>query len=45
MTVRRELLETYRSKVIDQMKELEKILEKIDYKIDLFKRLAASDKI
>jgi DNA-binding transcriptional MerR regulator len=40
-TVRREFLETYRGKVIDQMKELEKTLEKIDYKINPFKNLDA----
>lgn len=45
ITARREFLETYRRKVIDQMKELEKALEKIDYKINLFKNLEASDKL
>lgn len=40
-TIRREFIETYRGKVIDQMKELEKTLEKIDYKINFFKHLEA----
>lgn len=36
---RLEFMEAYRKKVADQMKELEKTLEKIDYKIELFKSL------
>ncbi len=44
MTARIELMETYRSKVIDQMKELEKTLEKIDYKIHFFKEMERLDK-
>jgi DNA-binding transcriptional MerR regulator len=44
-TKRREFVETYRGKVIDRMKELEKTLEKIDYKINFFKNLEASDKL
>lgn len=31
-------------KIVDQMKELEKTLEKIDHKIDLFKNIEASEK-
>jgi len=45
ITARRELMETYRRKVIDQMKELEKTLEKIDHKINFFKNLEDSDKL
>lgn len=40
-SVRREFMESYRGKIIDQMKELEKMLKKIDHKIDLFKNLEA----
>jgi DNA-binding transcriptional MerR regulator len=43
-TVRREFLEAYRVKVTDQIKELEKAVEKIDYKIDYFKSLEALEK-
>ncbi|OXL85622.1 transcriptional regulator [Paenibacillus sp. SSG-1] len=42
-SVRREFMESYRGKIIDQMKELEKTLKKIDHKIDLFKHLEASE--
>ncbi|MCM3698651.1 MerR family transcriptional regulator [Paenibacillus macerans] len=45
ITARREFMETYRRKVIDQMKELEKTLEKIDQKINFFKNLEDSDKL
>ncbi|MBB3131054.1 DNA-binding transcriptional MerR regulator [Paenibacillus rhizosphaerae] len=41
-SVRREFMESYRGKIIDQRKELEKTLKKIDHKIDLFKSLEAS---
>jgi DNA-binding transcriptional MerR regulator len=44
ITARREFIETYRGKVIDQMKELEKTLERIDDKIKFFKNLEASEK-
>nr|WP_273386563.1 hypothetical protein [Cohnella zeiphila] len=37
-------MESYRGKVIDQMKELEKTLGKIDHKIELFKNLEALEK-
>ncbi|UUZ80294.1 MerR family transcriptional regulator [Paenibacillus sp. P26] len=43
ITARREFMESYRSKVVDQMKELEKTLEKIDNKINFFKNLEESD--
>ncbi|TBL77496.1 MerR family transcriptional regulator [Paenibacillus thalictri] len=42
-TARRQFMEQYRNKVIDQMKKLEETLVKIDYKIDLFKQLEASE--
>ncbi|WP_282942792.1 MerR family transcriptional regulator [Paenibacillus sp. RC67] len=45
ITARRELMETYRGKVIDQMKELENTLERIDDKINFFKKLESSDKL
>ena len=45
ISARRELMETYRVKVIDQMKELEKTLKRIDDKIIFFKKLEASDKL
>ncbi|MEN1986243.1 MerR family transcriptional regulator [Paenibacillus hubeiensis] len=45
IAARRELMETYRRKVIDQMKELEQTLEKIDHKINFFKNLEDSDKL
>jgi DNA-binding transcriptional MerR regulator len=45
ITARKKFMETYRRKVIDQMKELEKTLEKIDHKINFFKNLEASDKL
>ncbi|NBD26872.1 MerR family transcriptional regulator [Paenibacillus sp. T1] len=45
ITARREFMETYRIKVIDQMKELEKTLEKVDDKIIFFKNLEESDKL
>ena len=45
ITTRREFMETYRRKVIDQMEELEKTLEKIDQKINFFKNLEDSDKL
>ena len=38
-------METYRVKVIDQMKELKKTLEKVDEKIVFFKNLEESDKL
>ncbi|CAG7658571.1 hypothetical protein PAECIP111802_07079 [Paenibacillus allorhizosphaerae] len=38
-------MESYRSKVVDQMKELEETLEKIDDKINFFKNLEDSDKL
>lgn len=44
-TARREFMEAYRRKVIDQMKELEQTLEKVDLKINFFKNLEESDKI
>lgn len=44
MTARRELMEAYRSKVIDQMKELEQTLEKIDYKINFFRKMESLEK-
>ncbi|WP_134686718.1 MerR family transcriptional regulator [Brevibacillus migulae] len=44
-TARREFMEAYRGKVIDQMKELEKTLKKIDLKINFFKNLEDSDKL
>ncbi|MNO13789.1 HTH-type transcriptional regulator AdhR [compost metagenome] len=42
ITARREFMENYRGKVIDQMKELEMTLEKIDHKINFFKRLEST---
>ncbi|MFC6233139.1 MerR family transcriptional regulator [Paenibacillus allorhizosphaerae] len=45
ITARREFMESYRSKVVDQMKELEETLEKIDDKINFFKNLEDSDKL
>lgn len=45
ITARREFMETYRVKVIDQMKELKKTLEKVDEKIVFFKNLEESDKL
>ncbi|MGF7036197.1 DNA-binding transcriptional MerR regulator [Paenibacillus mucilaginosus] len=45
ITARREFMEAYRRKVIDQMKELEKTLEKIDLKINFFKNLEDLDKL
>lgn len=42
ITARREFMETYRSNVIDQIKELENTLEKIDHKIIFFKNLENS---
>lgn len=45
ITARREFMETYRRKVIDQMKELEKTLEKIDDKIIFFKNLEVYAKL
>ncbi|WP_090647047.1 MerR family transcriptional regulator [Paenibacillus sp. UNC496MF] len=45
ITARREFMETYRMKVIDQMKELEQTLEKVDDKILFFKNLEESDKL
>jgi hypothetical protein len=44
LTARRELMEIYRRKVIDQMKELEISLANIEHKINYFKNLEASDK-
>jgi DNA-binding transcriptional MerR regulator len=43
-TERRELLEIYQNKVINQMKELKKTLTKIEDKISYFKSLEASGK-
>jgi DNA-binding transcriptional MerR regulator len=45
ITTRREFIESYRSKVIDQIKELEMTLEKVDHKIDFFKRLEATNQL
>jgi DNA-binding transcriptional MerR regulator len=45
ITARREFMEVYRRKVIDQMKELEKTLKKIDLKINFFKNLEDLDKL
>jgi DNA-binding transcriptional MerR regulator len=45
ITARREFMESYRSKVVEQMKELEETLEKIDDKIDFFKNLEGADKL
>ncbi|QWU13778.1 MerR family transcriptional regulator [Paenibacillus sophorae] len=42
ITARRQFVESYRRKVIDQLKELEKTLEKIDHKINFFKRLEST---
>lgn len=39
ITARRKFIENYREEVIDQIKKLEQRLEKIDHKIDFFKRL------
>ncbi|MFH5181894.1 MerR family transcriptional regulator [Paenibacillus sp. TAB 01] len=39
VTARREFMETYREKVVNQMKELEEMLERVDYKIVFFKNL------
>ncbi|WP_172251038.1 MerR family transcriptional regulator [Saccharibacillus deserti] len=38
-TARREFMENYREKVVEQMKELQDSLEKIDYKIGFFRDL------
>jgi len=43
-SARRKFLEDYRCKVVEQLKKFEETLEKIDYKIDLFKQLEAADK-
>ncbi|NRF95090.1 MerR family transcriptional regulator [Paenibacillus frigoriresistens] len=40
-TARRQFMESYRQKVVDQLKELEQTLERIDDKIELFKNLEA----
>ncbi|WP_307440710.1 MerR family transcriptional regulator [Paenibacillus sp. V4I3] len=45
ITARREFMEKYRRKVVDQMTELEKTLERIDDKIIFFKNLEDSDKV
>ncbi|MCZ8520977.1 MULTISPECIES: MerR family transcriptional regulator [Paenibacillus] len=45
ITARREFMEAYRRKVIDQKKELEKTLKKIDLKINFFKNLEDLDKL
>ncbi|WP_256700717.1 hypothetical protein [Paenibacillus sp. P46E] len=39
ITARREFIENYRGTVIEQRKELDLRLEKVDQKIDFFKRL------
>lgn len=36
-------MQTYREKVVEQMKELEKTLEKIDHKIEFFKSLGKGE--
>lgn len=43
LTVRRHFMESHRERIIDQMKELEKMLERIDHKIELFKNLEAAE--
>ncbi|MNG37601.1 hypothetical protein D3C84_1250090 [compost metagenome] len=44
LTARREFMESYRFKVVDQIAELEKSLDRIDEKINFFKNLENSDK-
>ncbi|GGD60454.1 MerR family transcriptional regulator [Paenibacillus nasutitermitis] len=44
LTARRELMETYRKKVYEQMKELERTLVNIDHKIGYFKILEEVEK-
>lgn len=43
ITASREFMETYRGKVADKMKEIQKTLKKLDDKIDYLKELEASD--
>ena len=45
ITARREFIEIYRGKVIDQIKELEDTLKKVDYKILFFKGLESSAEV
>jgi DNA-binding transcriptional MerR regulator len=45
ITARREFMESYRRKVVDQMAELEKSLDRIDEKITFFKNLEDSNKL
>ncbi|WP_084778142.1 MerR family transcriptional regulator [Saccharibacillus sacchari] len=42
-TARREFMETYREKVVEQMKELQDSLDKIDYKIEFFRNMERSE--
>lgn len=42
-SARRKFMEDYRGKVVTQLKQLETTLEKIDYKIDLFKQLETTE--
>ncbi|OKP81509.1 transcriptional regulator [Paenibacillus helianthi] len=42
ITARREFIENYRGTVIEQRKELDLRLEKVDQKIDFFKRLESA---
>jgi Predicted transcriptional regulators len=44
LTARREFMESYRFKVVDQIAELERSLDRIDEKINFFKNLENSDK-
>jgi DNA-binding transcriptional MerR regulator len=45
ITARREFMESYRRKVVDQMAELERSLDRIDEKINFFKNLEDSNKL
>ncbi|SFE06077.1 DNA-binding transcriptional regulator, MerR family [Paenibacillus catalpae] len=44
LTARREFIESYRRKVVEQMAELERSLDRIDEKIGFFKNLENSNK-
>ncbi|WP_225442921.1 MerR family transcriptional regulator [Paenibacillus lycopersici] len=43
-TARRQFMEDYRSKVVEQIAKLEETLHKVDYKIALFKQLEAAER-
>ncbi|MCM3629442.1 MerR family transcriptional regulator [Paenibacillus glycanilyticus] len=45
VTARLEFMESYRRKVVDQIAELEKSLDRIDDKINFFKNLESSDNL